>query len=46
MLNLADSEAQLDLDLGSLQVLEQSDGSRAEQARLTAYGWAVVSVTS
>jgi cyclomaltodextrinase len=45
LLNLSDDEVTLSVDLGGgpPTVVEQSDGSAADQLRLGAAGWAVVS---
>ena len=47
LLNLADSEATFDLGVGvgEATVVEQSDGSAADELRVAGSGWAVVAVT-
>lgn len=46
LLNLADAEATLPVDLDRVTVVEQSDGSAADQLRLGPVGWAVVGVAT
>ena len=43
LLNLADEPATVPVELSDVSVVEQSDGSAAEELRLAAKGWAVVS---
>ena len=44
LLNLADTDVQLDLDLGHVEVLEHSPGSRVGDLGLAPYGWGVLAV--
>jgi cyclomaltodextrinase len=43
LLNIAEDEARLDVELDDVSVVEQSEGSSADQLQLGAAGWAVVS---
>lgn len=44
LLNLADTEVKLDLQLGGVEVLEHSPGSSVGDLVLAPYGWGVISV--